>query len=139
MPVQLPLAGNWNNNAFRTYSACDARNPTPADCNDEPAYGAGPLTCRSTRHAGRLLEDAINGGGTALHLVPIFNGITTGEYDVVGFAVGDVRERELRGSAGDRGRHVPPPVSSTAGHCRRAAQTGCSTGFRRQGHRTPQA
>ena len=85
MPVQLPLAGNWNNNAFRTYSACDARNPTPADCNDEPA--TAPTSYLPFDTPAAQVEDAINGGGTALHLVPIFNGITTGEYDVVGFAV----------------------------------------------------
>jgi Flp pilus assembly protein TadG len=86
MPVQLPLSsGNWNNNAFRTYSACDARNPSPADCNDEPATAPASYLPFDTPAA--QVVDALNGGGTALHLVPIFNGITTGEYDVVGFAV----------------------------------------------------
>jgi hypothetical protein len=86
MPVQLPLSsGGWNNNTFRTFSACDARNPSPADCNDEPATAPASYLPFDTPAA--QVVDAINGGGTALHLVPIFNGITTGEYDVVGFAV----------------------------------------------------
>jgi Flp pilus assembly protein TadG len=86
MPVQLPLSsGAWNNNAFRTFSACDARNPAPAECNGEPAT-APALYLPFDTPAAQVL-DAINGGGTALHLVPIFNGITTGEYNVVGFAV----------------------------------------------------
>ena len=85
MPVQLPLSsGGWNNNAFRGYSACDARNPTPTDCNDTPATAPAAYLPFDTPAA--QVVDAINGGGGALHLVPIFNGVTTGEFDVVGFA-----------------------------------------------------
>jgi Flp pilus assembly protein TadG len=85
MPVQLPLSsGGWNNNAFRTYSACDARNPSPSACNDEPALAPASYLPFDTPAA--QVVDAINGGGSALRLVPIFNGVTTGQFDVVGFA-----------------------------------------------------
>jgi hypothetical protein len=85
MPVQLPLPGGWNNNRFRTYSACDARNPSPPDCNAEPASAPASYLPFDTPAA--QVVAAVDGGGTALHLVPIFNGITTGQFDVVGFAV----------------------------------------------------
>jgi hypothetical protein len=82
-PLQLPLPNgqSWNTGRFNRYTACDAANPSNR-CNAAPANA--PATYLPFDRNGNQVRNALGNGGT--HLVPVFDGITNGEYHVVGWA-----------------------------------------------------
>jgi hypothetical protein len=88
-PVSLPDVNSWSE--FSSYVSCDAR--TPADCNPTPATagtGYSRFSSSSTQ-----LYNALQGAGSAPHLVAVFDRYTSGQYHVVGWATIEITDVDL--------------------------------------------
>jgi Flp pilus assembly protein TadG len=85
-PVDLPGVNTGN---FSTYVSCDPYTPNSGNCNQTVAAALNdhPRLSRSARQ----VRIAIQNAGSSPHIVAIFDDYSSGEYEVVGWAVADLQ------------------------------------------------